>query len=182
MLHYWRTTPDHRLVLGTGGATLAFRARVGGAFERPPERSRSALGAALRAGFPALAGTRLTHAWSGPVDRSSSGLPRIGDLGGDPRITYVTGVSGTGVLPCVTIGRALASNVLGRDDEPAEVARLLRGPVPALPREPLRYLGGRLVQRAIASKERAEEANRRPSPLATGLARLLPAGPSRPAR
>jgi glycine/D-amino acid oxidase-like deaminating enzyme len=179
MLHYWRTSRDRRIVFGTAGTKLAFGARVGAGFERPSDRSRAALADALGDRLPPFATTDVTHAWSGPIDRSSAGLPRIGDLGGDPRITYVSGFSGTGVLPCVTVGRCLASVALGRDDEPADVARLLRRAGPSLPPEPIRYVGGRLVQRAIASKERAELLGRRPSTLAVGLARLLPSGPTR---
>jgi glycine/D-amino acid oxidase-like deaminating enzyme len=179
MLHYWRTTRDDRVVMGTAGTKLAFRARVGTRFERPAAGTAQRLEDALGRVLPAMAGSQVTHAWSGAVDRSASGLPRIGNLGGDPRITYVTGFSGTGVVPCVTVGRSLASVVLGRDDEPARAASLLRRSANALPPEPVRYLGGRLVQGAIASKERAEEVGRRPPRLATALAGLLPAGPTR---
>jgi hypothetical protein len=45
-----------------------------------------------------------------------------------------------------------------------------------LPPEPLRYLGGRVVQAAVARKEQAEDAGRSPSWIDRRLVRLAPAG------
>jgi hypothetical protein len=44
--------------------------------------------------------------------------------------------------------------------------------VPWLPPEPVGYVGGAAVRRAILSVEAADEAGRRPSPLARGVAAL----------
>jgi hypothetical protein len=44
------------------------------------------------------------------------------------------------------------------------------------PPEPIRYVGGRVVQGAVRAKERAEDEDRRPSRVAVGMARLAPAG------
>lgn len=179
MLHYWRATREQRLVFGSGGATLAFGARVGSAFEHPSAGYQASLARALGQMLPAFARASVTHAWSGAIDRSSTGLPRVGFLGGDARVMYVTGFSGTGVLPCLVLGRALAATVLGHDDEPADVARLLRRAGRRFPAEPVRYLSGRLVQQAVARTERAHEHGRPPSRAAAAVARLLPAGPVR---
>jgi hypothetical protein len=62
----------------------------------------------------------------------------------------------------VTLGRCLAAVVLGRDDASAQHARLLQRAGSPFPPEPIRYVGGRLVQRAILKKEAAEDVGRRP--------------------
>jgi hypothetical protein len=80
-------------------------------------------------------------------------------------------------------GRVLASRALGLDDEWA-AARLPEEPAGAFPLsrtgrfppEPFRYLGGLIVRAAVARKEDAEDAGRRPSSLAVRLAALAPAG------
>jgi hypothetical protein len=52
----------------------------------------------------------------------------------------------------------------------------VRSPPPGIPPEPIRYVGGRLVRGAVARKERAEDAGRRPALLDRTLARLAPTG------
>ncbi len=51
-----------------------------------------------------------------------------------------------------------------------------RTPLPELPPEPLRYLGGSLVRNAVLRKERAELAGTAPSATDRFLARFAPAG------
>jgi glycine/D-amino acid oxidase-like deaminating enzyme len=181
LIDYWRTTADGRVVFGRGGGTLAFDARVEGAFERS-ERQRVRVEADLRRVLPAFADVPVTHSWSGAVERTATGLLRIGRLGGDERIVYAIGYSGSGIVPSVTVGRCLASAVLGRDDEWAAIARLLAESPPRLPPEPVRYVGGRLVQRAVAGKERAEDARRDPTRAARLVAGLAPGGVASPPR
>jgi glycine/D-amino acid oxidase-like deaminating enzyme len=177
MLYYWRATADRRVVFGNVGRTLALGPTIKDHFERPRESLRAEIEVALRRVIPRLGNAELTHAWAGPIDRSSTGLPRIGKLGGDPRITYVIGFSGTGVLPTNSIGQCLASIVLERDDEPAEIGRLLQLRGSAFPPEPFRYLARRLVQRAIKRKETAEDLGNLPPRLtATFVNAFLPDG------
>jgi hypothetical protein len=64
---------------------------------------------------------------------------------------------------------------LGLDDQWSRCG-LVRSPPPGLPPEPWRYFGGRVVRAAVARKEDAEDAGRRPSRVDLGLARLAPAG------
>jgi glycine/D-amino acid oxidase-like deaminating enzyme len=179
LIEYWRTTVDGRVVFGRGGGTLAFAAHVGSAFERS-NKQRPRVEADLRRAVPAFADVPVTHSWAGAVERTSNGLLRIGRLGGDERLVYAIGYSGSGVVPSVTVGRCLASTLLGRDDEWADVARLLGGASPRLPPEPVRYLGGLIVQRAVAGKERAEDAGRTPTRAARLMAGLAPGGLASP--
>lgn len=173
MLFYWRSTADQRVVFGNVGRKLGLGSTVRDRFERPSHQLRTEIERGLRRTLPRLGGVPLTHAWSGPIDRSSTGLPRIGRLGGDQRILFALGFSGTGVLPTVTIGRCLASTVLEREDDYADLAQLLDRAGSPFPPEPLRYIGGRLVQSAILRKESAEDLGQRPSRLSTAVTRSL---------
>jgi hypothetical protein len=49
-------------------------------------------------------------------------------------------------------------------------------PATGFPPEPVRFLGAHLVRSAVASKEKAEMAGRKPSFLAAQIAKLAPAG------
>jgi hypothetical protein len=70
----------------------------------------------------------------------------------------------------------MASLALRRDDEWSGCA-LARGvPDGRFPPEPIRYLGGQLVRRAVGRKERIETGGARPGPLTRGLASLAPKG------
>jgi glycine/D-amino acid oxidase-like deaminating enzyme len=177
MLYYWRSTADQRVVFGNVGRKLALGPTIKDHFERSSPQLRREIEMQMRRVLPRLGNAQITHSWSGPIDRSSTGLPRVGKLGGDPRVTYVMGFSGTGVLPTVALGHCLASVVLGRDDEPADLARVLTKRGSAFPPEPIRYLGGRLVQQAIQKKETAEDLGRDPPRVTTALTTVfLPDG------
>ena len=120
--------------------------------------------------FPALAGRRIEHAWGGPIDVSPTHLPMIGSLAGD-RVHYAVGYTGNGVGPSHLAGRILASLALGRRDATVEPGdrRLAAG---ARPPEPLRYLGGTVVRRALMRREHFEERGRRAGPLTRFVAGL----------
>jgi glycine/D-amino acid oxidase-like deaminating enzyme len=177
MLFYWRATADQRVVFGNVGRKLGLGPTIEDRWERPSQALQSEIRDDRRRILPGLGEPPLTHAWAGPIDRSSTGLPRIGNLGGDLRITYVIGFSGTGVLPTATLGRCLASVVLERDDEWREHARLLERSGSPFPPEPVRYLAGRVVQQAILKKESAEDRGDAPSrPISAFVDAFLPDG------
>jgi hypothetical protein len=90
-------------------------------------------------------------------------------------VIYGSGYSAVGVAQTTIGGRILASLALGLDDEWAGCG-LVRPPVGSFPPEPIRFLGGKLVRAAVASKERAEDAGRKPGLVATRLAALAPPG------
>jgi glycine/D-amino acid oxidase-like deaminating enzyme len=128
----------------------------------------------MRAIYPSLAAVPIAASWTGPIDRAHDGLPFFVALG-RPDLLAGAGYSGNGVGPSLLGGRILASLALGRDDEWSRCG-LVRAPPPGIPPEPLRYLGGRIVRGAVARKERAEDAERRPARIDRALARLAPAG------
>jgi putative aminophosphonate oxidoreductase len=174
LVNYYRTTLDGRLVFGRGGGKLAFGGNVGTAFDGPSPRAE-AVTRSMRGLYPSLRDLPVTHSWMGPIDRTQVGLPFFSHLGGRDDIVYGLGYSGNGVGPTYLGGRILASLALGLDDEWSR-AGLAREPVGQFPPEPFRYLGGRVVRRAVERKEEAEDNGGRADRLTLLLADLAPSG------
>lgn len=169
-----RTTPDGRVDFSKGGSHSTFAGRVSGRFDGGSHR-RDAVHATFRANFPALAGLKLAADWRGPVTRTATGLPFFGRLPRHPNIVYGHGYSGNGVGPSHIGGRILASLALGREDE-WSTCPLARGPLGGFPPEPFRFVGATIVRAAVARKESAEDAGRKPSVIDAALASLAPSG------
>ena len=174
MVNYYRTTRDGRIAFGKGTAALLYGARIGPSIDQDPARTAIAV-AELRRTYPALAAVPIEYDWGGPIDRTPSSVPILGRLGGREHILYGVGWSGNGVGPSLVGARILASLALGLDDE-WSASPLVDRPHQRFPPEPIRYLGGRLVRRAVVGKEAAERAGVRPHGLAVALARLAPKG------
>jgi glycine/D-amino acid oxidase-like deaminating enzyme len=173
MVHYYRTTLDGRIAFGKGGGRLGYDGRIGASFTGSSPM-RPELAARLRAVYPSFAAVPIAASWTGPIDRTVDGLPFFCSLG-RPDLVCGAGYSGNGVGPCMLGGRILASLALGLVDE-WSTCGLVRSPPRGLPSEPFRYLGGRVVRSAVARKERAQDAGRRPALIDRALARLAPAG------
>jgi glycine/D-amino acid oxidase-like deaminating enzyme len=167
LLHYFRTTPDGRILLGWGGGRLAYGTRVNGRVEVDPEIVAETHAGLLRL-IPALAGRRITHAWGGPIDVSPSHMPQIGTLPGAP-VHFAFGFTGNGVGPSQLAGRTLASLALDRRDEHTRLPIVDAGPGALVPPEPLTWLGGSLVRSALIRCERVAEEGGRAGPLTRAL-------------
>ena len=141
------------------------------ALPRAPARSK----AYFRRIYPNFSDVPIATSWTGPIDRSLSGLPFFGRLDGRDDLLYGLGFSGNGVGPTSVGGRILASLALGAKDEWSECG-LVREEVGLFPREPVRYVGGRMVIAANRRKERLEDQGQTPGPLTVKLAGLAPAG------
>ena len=159
-LHYFRTTNDGRVLMGSGSGPIGFRGQIDGRFTHDlPTGARAEHG--LRRLLPGLADARIERAWGGPIDVSSDHLPFFGTVPGK-RIHYGLGYSRHGVGPTWLGGQILASLVLRLDDGWTSLPLATRR-VPSLPPEPLKRLGGGLVRKAIMSCEAADEDGHRPS-------------------
>src|SRR5262249_16358032 len=121
--------------------------------------------------YPMLADVPITHDWCGPIDRTRTGIPIFGHLGGRRHIVYGVGFSGNGVGPCVVGGHILASLAPGVADEGSGC-----GPVGGLRPDAVGLIGAQVVREGVARKEEAEMLGREPGRLAVALARLAPAG------
>ena len=171
-VHYYRTTRDGRIVFGKGGGALALGGAIGPGFDRDPWRAMEVARDFARV-YPVLSDVRMTHDWSGAVERTPNALPLIGRLGGRPHIVHGVGWSGHGVGPSYLGARMLASLVLGVSDEWSQAGIVDRA-MGGFPPEPVRYLGGTLVRAAVTRKENAEWDDRRPRFWDAMLSRLAP--------
>lgn len=104
MHNYFRTTPDHRLVLGG-------RARFTASEQPSDERSGRILRANLATLFPSLAQARIDYCWGGLVDITADRLPRAGQHDG---IYYSMGYSGHGTQMATHMGQIMADVMNGR--------------------------------------------------------------------
>jgi glycine/D-amino acid oxidase-like deaminating enzyme len=170
-LHYFRTTRDGRVLMGSGSGPIGFGGRIDERFTSDlPTAARAERG--LRRLLPGLASARIDRAWGGPIDVSADHLPFFGSVPGKGRIHFGLGYSGHGVGPSWLGGQILASLALGKNDEWTSLP-LAKRRVPSLPPEPLKRLGGGLVRSAIMACERAEEDGHR-APLPARLGATLP--------
>ena len=173
MVNYWRSTLDGRIVFGKGGGGISYGGKIGPEYEGPSPRAAWVLESFHRL-YPSLRDVPAERSWLGPIDRTKDGLPFFGPLGRNDAILVGVGYSGNGVGPSYVGGSILASLALGADDEWSR-AGLVRAPQ-ALPPEPIRYLGGKLVRSAVGRTEAAEDEGGRPRRVDLLLASLAPAG------
>jgi len=170
-LHYFRTTNDGRVLMGSGSGPIGYRGTLDERFTR--DRATAARAEhGLRRLLPGLAAARVERAWGGPIDVSADHLPFFKTVPGKGRVHYGVGYSGHGVGPSWLGGQILASLALGRDDEWTSLPLATRR-LSSLPPEPLKRLGGGLVRSAIMACEQAEEDGRR-APFAARLGAALP--------
>jgi glycine/D-amino acid oxidase-like deaminating enzyme len=159
-LHYFRTTNDGRVLMGSGSGPIGFGGRIDERFTSDaPSVARAEAG--LRFLLPDLAEARIEQAWGGPIDVSADHFPFFGTVPGS-RVHYGAGYSGNGVGPSWLGGRILARLALGIEDELTGLP-LVNRRVRPLPPEPIKRLGGALVRGAALRVEEAEQAGRRPA-------------------
>ncbi|MGH7683591.1 MAG: NAD(P)/FAD-dependent oxidoreductase, partial [Vulcanimicrobiaceae bacterium] len=168
-LHYFRTTEDGRVAMGSGSGPIDFNGSLAWTNNSPDAAARAETG--LRRLLPGLGNVAVTHAWGGAIDVSADGVPFFGTLkpGG---LHYGCGYSGHGVNPSWIGGNILASLVLRQDDEWTR-SFFCRRRVPMIFPEPFRTVVARLVRSAIIRCEEADE-DEEPAPLLARAGAALP--------
>jgi glycine/D-amino acid oxidase-like deaminating enzyme len=101
--HYFRLTPDNRLVFGG-------RARFALSSPRSDAKSGRILERQMLQLFPQLHGTKIDYCWGGLVDMTADRLPRAGEHDG---LFYAMGYSGHGTQMSVHMGQAMAKVMMG---------------------------------------------------------------------
>lgn len=157
-VHYFRKTPDGRVLMGSGSGPISYGGRDSVPTMRFDRPAAARAIAGLRRLLPGLAGMAVEQVWGGALDVSADRLPFFGTLPGT-RIHYGCGYSGHGVTPSYIGGQTLASLATGTRDEWTALPFCTRR-VPGLPPEPFRYVGGAAIRWGILSCEVAEEQGR----------------------
>ncbi|MBY0611180.1 MAG: FAD-binding oxidoreductase [Beijerinckiaceae bacterium] len=98
---YYRPSPDGKRIILGGRAAL---------HPIPLDEAAMRLEKELKAIFPALKGTAVSHVWTGNIAMTRSDLPGIGQRDG---LWYALGCNGSGVALMPYLGHKLALKVLG---------------------------------------------------------------------
>src|SRR5262245_9464273 len=104
LLTYYRMSGDRRRLIFGGRASF----RAGDPVETAPTLHRF-----MTDRFPQLAGTRITHAWTGNVAFTFDEVPHMGSLDG---LHYALGCNGSGVAMMTYLGIETARKVTGRSN------------------------------------------------------------------
>jgi glycine/D-amino acid oxidase-like deaminating enzyme len=150
--HYYRLTPDDRILWGGYDAVYRRGGPVGPAFD-VHDPTFATLSQHFFTTFPQLEGVGFTHRWGGAIDTCSRFSVFFGTaLGG--RVSYAVGYTGLGV-GATRFGARVALDLLdGRSTEATALGYVRRRPVP-FPPEPLRTAVIRLTQDRLAAADRA---------------------------
>ena len=159
--HYYRRTPDDRILWGGYDAIYYFGNRTDAAREQR-DASHALLARQFFETFPQLEGLRFTHRWAGLIDSTSRFTPVFGTaLGG--RVAYTVGFTGLGVAASRFGARVALDLLAARETERTRLGLVRRKPVP-FPPEPLRYP---VVQATRAALAREDATGRRGAYLRT---------------
>ena len=134
LIHYYRLTPDKRIVLGGGPVGLT----ANGSLDRDAdERAWRHLEQHLRWLWPHLSDVAITHRWGGPFSVTLDLTPALGYIGEDRSAVYALGCIGHGVSMSHLNGELLSELLLGDEHGLAVECPFVNRTVLPWPREPL---------------------------------------------
>lgn len=149
--HYYRKTADNRILWG-GYDAVYHRGRSVHPRHDQRRETFERLADHFFLTFPALVGTRFTHAWGGAIDMSTQLVAFHGAARGG-RVAYSAGYTGLG-LAATRFGADVMLDLLeGRDTERTRLRMSRRLPLP-IPPEPLAYPLIQMMRRAVAASDR----------------------------
>lgn len=154
--HYYRPTPDGRILFGGWDATYHFGGSVDARHEAIGP-SHHLLARHLVQTFPALADARITHAWAGPIDSTTRFTPTIHSAWGG-RLGWAAGFTGLGVGASRFAAQAALDQLAGEDTERTSLSMVRRQPIP-FPPEPLRWVVVAMTKRALVREDRTGRRN-----------------------
>lgn len=148
--HYFRLTPDDRILWGGFDAIYHFGNGIRPEFDQRPE-TFDLLARNFFATFPQLEGIGFTHRWGGMIDTCARFCVTFGTAYRG-RAVYAVGYTGLGV-GASRFGAATALDLLdGRPTERTELELVRKRSIP-FPPEPFRWLGIELTKRGLAKSD-----------------------------
>ena len=151
LIHYYRLTPDRRIVMGGGPVGLKARNDLG---RDSDEDAWRRLEEHIHWLWPHLGGLRVTHKWGGPFSVTMDLTPALGYVGEGRRAVYSLGCIGHGVAMSYLNGRVLAELLLRPGRPPQQECPFVNRRVLPWPGEPL----DTVVKHALRDYLRAEDA------------------------
>jgi glycine/D-amino acid oxidase-like deaminating enzyme len=148
--HYYRRTPDDRILWGGYDAIYYFGNRTDDS-RGQRDASHRLLAAQFFETFPQLIGTRFSHKWAGLIDSTSRFTPVFGTaLSG--HVSYAVGFTGLGVAASRFGARVAIDLLSGLETERTRLTLVRRKPLP-FPPEPLRYPLVQVTRSALARED-----------------------------
>ncbi len=145
--HYYRVTPDGRILWGGYDAVHHFGSRVSRRFESE-ESCFGHLAEHFLQTFPDLAGIRFTHGWGGAIDTCSR-FTAFWGTAMQGKVGYVVGFTGLGVGASRFGALTMLDLLDGRDTERTRLDMVRSRPLP-FPPEPIRSAGIAITTRSLA--------------------------------
>lgn len=158
---YFARTGDGRILVGGRGAPYSYGSRILNSSEHHAA-THAKLQRMFREWFPGLSSVRFSQSWGGVLGMPRDWIPQIG-FQPSTGLAFAYGYTGHGVATTNLAGRTLADLITGRESELTGLA-LVGHHSPDWEPEPLRWLGVRYVQAALARLDaRGERTGRTPS-------------------
>jgi glycine/D-amino acid oxidase-like deaminating enzyme len=151
LIHYYRLTPDRRLVMGGGPVGL----KAKNSLDRDSDvKAWKHLEEHIHWLWPHLSDVQVTHRWGGPFSVTMDLTPALGYVGEGRRAVYSLGCIGHGVGMSHLNGRVLASLLLEPAGDAPEDCPFVNRRVLPWPSEPL----ATMTKHALRGYLRAEDA------------------------
>lgn len=148
--HYYRQTPDGRILWGGYDAIYNFGGRVENRYYQR-ERSFAGLAQRFHALFPQLEGIRFTHRWGGAIDTCSRFFAFYGLTCGG-KVAYAVGHTGLGVGASRFAAGVALELLAGKESAITELQYVRERPIP-FPPEPLRWPTIQFTRNRIAAAD-----------------------------
>jgi glycine/D-amino acid oxidase-like deaminating enzyme len=154
--HYYRITPDRRILWGGYDAVYHYGRSIG-----PEHADRRATFEVLARNFgetfPQLRGIRFTHRWSGVIDTSTRFCAFYGRAHAG-RTVYAAGFTGLGVGASRFAADVMLDLLAGEDTERTRL-RMVRERAVPFPPEPFAWIGIQLTRWSLARADRTGRRN-----------------------
>ncbi|KAA1421788.1 FAD-dependent oxidoreductase [Nocardioides humilatus] len=148
--HYYRVTPDRRILWGGYDAIYHYGRSIDPAHE-DRAATFNVLAEHFHATFPQLEGIRFTHRWAGVIDTSTRFSASFGTAHRG-HSAYVLGFTGLGVGATRFAADVMLDLLAGEPTERTRLAMVRRPAVP-FPPEPIAWAGIELTRRGLARED-----------------------------
>lgn len=159
LIHYYRLTPDRRLVMGGGPVGLTWNNDLNADSDQAAWQH---LEEHIHFLFPSLKGVNFTHCWGGPFSVTLDLIPAMGYLG-DRRAVYSLGCIGHGVSMSHLNAQTLRDLILERSSDLLDCPFVNRNVLP-WPPEPLRFAAAAALRGYLQLEDRLYEREFRGTP------------------
>ena len=170
LIIYGQRTKDNRFAFGGRGAPYHFGSSIKDEYDKYPKVHNSLIHV-LTDLFPAIAGTKVTHEWGGPLGIARDWMASAG-LDKETGIAWAGGYVGDGVGTTNLSGRTLADLIAGKTTSLTTLP-WVNHKSPNWEPEPLRWLGANAGLSIMTYADNAEDRSGKPSKLGNFVSRFL---------